>query len=161
MRVEVIARWRGGELDRLRNVRHATLASAVAGYLLSLGWQVSPEVSFAIYGERGWVDILAWHPPSRTLLVVEVTTELVDIHDTLGVLDRKARLAPKIAQERGWRPTSVAAWLVVADGSTKPSQALRAAAARGATCPWSGAQRMVASASGPHRRLDVLLKYHR
>lgn len=118
MRVEIIPRWRGGELDRLLNVRHATLATAVAAYLRALGWEVAPEVSFSIYGERGSIDILAWHAASRTLLVVEVKTELVDIHDTLGVLDRKTRLARAVARERGWRPTSVGTWLALAEGST-------------------------------------------
>jgi hypothetical protein len=35
----------------------------VARYLSWLpGWVFEPEVAFAIYRERGIVDILAWHP---------------------------------------------------------------------------------------------------
>lgn len=37
MRVEIITRWRGGDLDRLLNARHATLTTAVAAYLQTLG----------------------------------------------------------------------------------------------------------------------------
>lgn len=48
-----------------------------------------PEVSFSIYGERGVIDLLAWHGPSRTLLVIELKTEVVDAAEMLGVLDRK------------------------------------------------------------------------
>jgi transcriptional regulator with XRE-family HTH domain len=117
-RLDIAVRWRGGELDRLLSSRHAGLATAVATYLQRLGWDVAPEVSFAIYGERGSIDILAWHQPTSSLLVVEVKTELIDIHDTLTVLDRKIRLAPAIARNRGWRTSVAAAWLVIAEGST-------------------------------------------
>lgn len=118
IRIDVVARWRGGELDRLLNHRHATLAGAVVEFLAEQGWDVAPEVSFAISGERGWIDVLAWHAPTRTLLVVEVKTELVDVHELLGVVDRKVRLAPQIARQRGWHPSNVASWVVMAEGST-------------------------------------------
>lgn len=118
VRVDVVARWRGGELDRLLNARHAALADAVAAYLRSLGWEVAPEVSFAIGGERGWVDLLAWHAPTRTLLVLELKTEIVDLHDLIGTLDRKHRLAPAIARQRGWQPLSVARLVIVGDSAT-------------------------------------------
>ena len=38
--------------------------------LLSLGWQVLPEVSFSHYGDRGSIDVLAWRDDH--LLVIEV-----------------------------------------------------------------------------------------
>ena len=118
VRIDVIARWRGGELDRLLNARHATLATTVVQLLRSLGWEVAPEVSFAIYGERGWIDLLAWHSSTRTLLVVEVKTQLVDVHETLGVLDRKRRLAPRVARHRGWHAVSIATGLVLEETRT-------------------------------------------
>lgn len=79
---------------------------------------MTPEVSFAIWGERGSIDLLAWHPPTRTLLVIEVKTELVDVGDLLSVMDRKVRLAPEIGAGRGWRPRRVAALVAFAEGST-------------------------------------------
>jgi hypothetical protein len=79
---------------------------------------VAPEVSFAIYGERGWIDLLAWHSSTRTLLVIEIKTELVDVSEMVGVVDRKVRLAPQIARERGWAPRVVARWVIVGEGST-------------------------------------------
>ena len=72
IRVDVIARWRGAELDRLINWRHAAMTDLVARWLTSLGWEVAPEVSFSYYGERGSSDLLCWHAASRTLLVVEI-----------------------------------------------------------------------------------------
>ena len=118
MRLEIVARWRRGELDRLLNWRHSRLGNAVAEWLRRLGWEVAPEVSFAIGGERGWIDLLAWHAPTRTLLVIELNTEIVDLQELLGVVDRKTRLAHRIARERGWVAASVATWVVVADGPT-------------------------------------------
>jgi hypothetical protein len=86
------------------------------GYFLGLpGWIIEPEVSFSIYGERGIIDILAWHPTSRILLVIELKTEIVDVNEMLGTLDRKRRLVARIANERGWEPIATATWVVVAE----------------------------------------------
>jgi len=118
IRLDVLPRWRGGDLDRLLNSRHAALTESVAAWLTGLsGWVVAPEVSFSVYGERGSIDLLAWHAASRTLLVIEVKTEIVDLQELLGVLDRKTRLARRIGQERGWIPVHVATWLVIAEGT--------------------------------------------
>jgi transcriptional regulator with XRE-family HTH domain len=118
-RLDFIVRWQGGELDRLLNARHSALHESVARAFLSLsGWVLIPEVSFSVYGERGVIDILAWHAQSRTLLVIELKTEIVDINELMGTIDRKRRLAPVIARERGWVPASVSVWVMVADGST-------------------------------------------
>lgn len=95
IRVDVVPRWRGGELERLINAGHSALHEKVAQYLAELGgWEIAPEVSFAIYGERGIIDILAWHAASLTLLVIEFKTEIVDVQATLGTFDRKIRLPP-------------------------------------------------------------------
>lgn len=119
MRVSVVARWEGAELDRLLGARHSAMHEAVARWFAGLPeWTTAPEVTFAIFGERGAIDILAWHAPSRTLLVIELKTELVDVQETLGTLDRKARLAARVAADRGWQPLAVARWLLVADSAT-------------------------------------------
>lgn len=115
-RIDFVVRWQGGELDRLLNARHSALHESVARSFRTLdGWEFAPEVSFNIRGERGVIDILAWHAATRTLLVIELKTEIVDINELMGTLDKKRRLAPFVGQERGWRPQSVAVWLVVAD----------------------------------------------
>jgi transcriptional regulator with XRE-family HTH domain len=77
--------WDGAELDRLLAGRHSPMHEAVARLFDGLpGWVTAPEVSFAILGERGVIDILAWHAASRTLLVMELKTELVDVQETVG-----------------------------------------------------------------------------
>jgi transcriptional regulator with XRE-family HTH domain len=113
--IDFVVRWQGGELDRLLNARHSAMHESVARFFLTLpGWIVAPEVSFAIRGERGVIDILAWHEETRTLLVIELKTDIVDVNELLGTLDRKQRLAPRIARDRGWHPQTVATWLIVA-----------------------------------------------
>lgn len=119
IRLDLVPRWRGGELDRLLNWRHAAMYERVAVLLQQIGgWELSPEVSFAVYGERGVIDILAWHPADQTLLVIELKTEIVDPQAVVGTLDRKRRLAARIARERGWNPSVVGTWLVVGESMT-------------------------------------------
>jgi hypothetical protein len=87
----------------------------LARYFIDLGdWVAEPEVSFSIWGERGLIDVLAWHPTRRILLVIELKTEIVDLNEMLGTLDRKRRLAVEVARARGWRPLAVGTWVVVA-----------------------------------------------
>ena len=118
MRLELSARWRGGELDRMVNALHGVLHEEITRCLQAAGWQPVPEVSFSIYGERGVIDILAWHAASGSLLVTELKTAIVDVQELVGTLDRKVRLSPRIASERGWHARSVSAWVVVATGRT-------------------------------------------
>jgi transcriptional regulator with XRE-family HTH domain len=117
--LDLVPRWHGGELDRLLGARHSALHEAVAARFATLpGWRAVPEVTFSIYGERGAIDVLAWHEPTRTLLVVELKTEIVDVQELIATLDRKRRPAPKIAVERGWRPAVVGTWVILAEGRT-------------------------------------------
>jgi hypothetical protein len=75
-------------------------------------------VSFSIYGERGVIDLLLWHPGRRALLVIELKTDIVDVGEMLGTLDKKRRLAWQIAEDRGWLPLTISAWIVVAGSRT-------------------------------------------
>lgn len=119
IRLTIEARWQGAELDRLLGSRHSAMHEELARLFDALpDWVAAPEVTFAIYGERGAIDILAWHAPTRSLLVIELKTEIVDVQETVGTLDRKRRLAAKVAAERGWTPASVSAWLLIADSPT-------------------------------------------
>jgi len=118
IRVELIPRWRGGDLDRMLNAGHAALHVAVARVFARTPWLLAPEATFAVYGERGVIDILAFHPPSGALLVVELKTDLVDVQQLMSAVDRYRRLAPRIARERGWQMRSVSAWVVFRDTRT-------------------------------------------
>jgi DNA-binding XRE family transcriptional regulator len=118
VRLVLEASWRGGDLGRLLSSRHSAMANAVAGRLVAAGWLVRPEVSFNHFGERGVIDLVAFHPMTRTLLIVEIKTELVDIGALLATADRRARLADVIGRSIGWDPARVASWIVVAEGRT-------------------------------------------
>jgi transcriptional regulator with XRE-family HTH domain len=115
IRVDLVPRWRAGDLDRLLNSRHSALHESVARMFRDQlpTWILAPEVSFAIYGERGVIDILAWHPGRRALLVIELKTDLADMNELVGTFDRKRRLAREVAAARRWDPASVSAWLII------------------------------------------------
>ena len=118
-RFDTVVRWQGGDLGRLMNARHAAMHEAMAIFMAGLdGWVAEPEVSFSIYGERGVIDVLAWHPGRRILLVIELKTELVDINDLMGAADRRRRLAATVARDRGWDPLAIGTWVVVAESRT-------------------------------------------
>jgi transcriptional regulator with XRE-family HTH domain len=118
-RLDVVARWSGGDLERLMNARHSAMHELVATMFGQLpAWEIAPEVSFSVYGERGIIDVIAWHAASRTALVVELKSEIVDINDLMAKADQRRRLAPTIAAARGWRPANVAIWVLVAESRT-------------------------------------------
>jgi transcriptional regulator with XRE-family HTH domain len=125
IRVDLVPRWRAGDLDRLLNSRHSGLHESVARMFRAKlpEWILAPEVSFAIYSERGVIDILAWHPGRRALLVIELKTDLVDMNELVGTFDRKRRLARQIALGRGWDPVTVSAWLIVSSSRTNRRRA--------------------------------------
>jgi transcriptional regulator with XRE-family HTH domain len=101
VRLELRPHWRGADLDRLLDQTHADLQAAWLNRLARRGWRTWVERSYNVYGERGRVDILAWHAETRTLLVVEIKSELPDAQSLLGTLDAKVRLAPAIARGVG------------------------------------------------------------
>jgi len=113
--LDVRVRWQGEGLDRLLDEGHAAIVERVVALLSRWGWQTWLEVTFSIYGERGSIDVFAWHAATATLLIVEVKSVIADAQGTLAPLDRKVRLGPAIARERGLDPTTVSRLLVVAD----------------------------------------------
>jgi hypothetical protein len=118
-RLDIALRWRGEALDRLLDSAHARLVEQVVSLLSGNGWDVAIEVSFAIGGERGSIDVFGRHRATGTLLVAEVKSVVPDNQAMLFVLDRKVRLAPRIAATRGWASSGpVARLLVIAEGTT-------------------------------------------
>jgi transcriptional regulator with XRE-family HTH domain len=118
-RLDFVPRWNEGDLDRLLRRRHSAMHELIAVMFGQLPeWQTAPEVSFSIYGERGVIDLVAWHAPRSTLLIVELKTELTDINELMARADQRRRLASRIVADRGWRPSTVGVWIVVADSRT-------------------------------------------
>jgi transcriptional regulator with XRE-family HTH domain len=155
-RVAFVVRWQGGDLARMVNARHAALHESIATLFDGLdGWIIEPEVSFSIYGERGVIDVLAWHPRRRALLVIELKTEIVDVNDLMGSVDRKRRLAQTIASDRGWEPVTVSTWVAVADVRTNRRALARHATTLRAKFPADG-RTVRGWLSEPGRRIDAL-----
>jgi hypothetical protein len=116
--LDIELRVPGGDAARLLDADHARVQSAWAAVLRENGWQVDVEVTFNHYGERGSIDLLAWHRDECILLVCEVKTTIVDAQALLAGIDRKVRVASVLARERGWRPSAVVPALIIREGST-------------------------------------------
>jgi transcriptional regulator with XRE-family HTH domain len=116
-RLDMRLLWNGPELDRLLDAAHAALGASVKRRLERWGWLVRVEVSYSHFGERGRIDLLAFHPATRTLLVIELKSELVDVQALLGSLDVKTRLASRVAGRFGWSPRVVVPAIVFLEHS--------------------------------------------
>ena len=115
----LVVRWRGGDLDRLLDAGHARLGDDLTRLLAAEDWEVVPEVSYSVFGERGSIDLIAWHAESASLLVVEIKTEITTVEGTLRKHDEKVRLAPGLAEERfGWDAVVTARLLVLPEHRT-------------------------------------------
>ena len=117
--LELRVRYRGAAADRLIDEAHARLVARILEVLQRAGWEARVEVTFSEWGERGSIDILAWHAGAATLLVVEVKSEIAAIEGTLRPLDVKVRLARDVAIKRfGWRARLVGRVLVLPEDNT-------------------------------------------
>ncbi|MEO5919286.1 MAG: hypothetical protein ABIQ17_06970, partial [Candidatus Limnocylindrales bacterium] len=134
-RVSVRLEFNGDALDRLLDADHARLTERLIGVLRGNGWECSSEVTFAVYGERGSVDVLARHPPTGIILVIEVKTVVPDLQATLSTLDRKVRLSAGIAGRLGWNATVTGRLLVIADTRTSRRRVAGYAETLGAVLP--------------------------
>ena len=117
-RVDLRLQWNGTELDRMLDERHAGLGAAVKRRLEKWGWIVRVEESFNHYGDRGRIDLLAFHPATGILLVVELKTTLVDVQALLGSLNVKARIASSVGRRYGWRERAVVPAIVFVEDRT-------------------------------------------
>lgn len=124
-RLELDLRWRGPGLDRLVDERHAEIVDETVRLYRAAGWEVVVEASFSVYGERGSIDVFGWHPGAMVVAVNEIKATVPDAGNTIIGVDRKGRLAPRLATERGWDCRGVARFLVVAEGSTSRDRIAR------------------------------------
>jgi len=138
-RLVVRLAWRGGELDRLMDERHAALVEAAVARLTRFGWDSAVEVSYSEFGERGSIDILGWFAVRRVLLVIEVKSTLTSLEETNRRHDQKVRLAGRTARKRfGWQPLVVARVLVLPDEATARRRVARHVQTFGSLLPTRG-----------------------
>lgn len=134
-RVDLRLLWQGEGLDRLLDAGHARLVELVVSLLEANGWVAAAEVTFSIRGERGSIDVLAFHPSTTSLLVVEVKSVVPDLQAMLVTLDRKWRLGREVARERGWDAGSVTRLPVLPDDRTARRRVEAHAATMAAALP--------------------------
>jgi transcriptional regulator with XRE-family HTH domain len=97
---------------RSHDLVRAWCGEAVGRRLQAAGWKVAREVEVSDGRVHAWIDLLALHPPSRTLLIVEIKTRIDDVgalQRQIGWYERHARDA---ARSLGWPVGSTATWLV-------------------------------------------------
>jgi transcriptional regulator with XRE-family HTH domain len=98
---------RVGPRGRQVDPAHARCNAYVRRRLERLGWLVAQEVEITMGRTHGFIDILAFHPPTRTLLIVEIKTELRDIGEVQRTLSWYEREAAAAARGLGWAPGRV------------------------------------------------------
>jgi transcriptional regulator with XRE-family HTH domain len=102
-----------GDRKRQRDPAHVHCTNQVVRRLQRAGWLTATEVEVGGNRSRGWIDVLAWHPGTGVLLVIEVKTEIHDlggIERTLGWYERESWAA---ARRLGWRPRKVVGTLIL------------------------------------------------
>lgn len=137
--VDVRLRWRGEQLDRLVDEAHAAVVETTVVLLKRHGWIVEVEVSFAIWGERGSIDVVGFHPAFGALLIIEVKASVPDSQATIHGLDRKTRLGREIVAGHHWEIRHVSRLLVVSATATSRRRIARLAATYYAALPARGA----------------------
>ena len=138
-RLDLNVRWRGGDVDRLVDSRHAPVVSAASKVVASNAWQVLQEVTYAIYGERGSIDLVGLRKDEAMALIMEVKSEVTSWEETQRKFDEKVRLLPKILAEReGWRPRTISKVIVLEDTMTNRRRVAAAGAAAALAFPARG-----------------------
>ena len=97
--------------SKVRDAVHARCSAYVKRRLESAGWTVLRELEVFDGHLRGWIDLVAFDPRTRTLLVIEIKTSVDDI----GRLERQVGWytgAVATAIPSSWQPVRVASWVL-------------------------------------------------
>lgn len=96
-----------------RDLVHARCTGYVERRLRTAGWQTAREVEVIQGRSHGWIDLIAFHPVTETLLVIEIKTRLDDLGSVERQLGWYGRSAGDAARRLGWRPRRIVSWLLV------------------------------------------------
>jgi transcriptional regulator with XRE-family HTH domain len=119
---------------------HARCSGFVARRLVTHGWLVEREVEVGGDRSRGWIDILAFDPRSRALLVIEVKTEIHDIGAIERTINWYRRESLGAARRFGWRPARVSSALLVLQSSVNDRRIVATSAVFAAAFPGRAAE---------------------
>lgn len=101
-------------IDRRRgDLVDARCSGYIDGRIRGAGWLTARELELASGRAHGWIDILAFDPRSRTLIIVEIKTRLDDIGDVERQISWYERNAFSAARSIGWRPKRSLSWLLL------------------------------------------------
>ena len=115
LRLIVELRPRRRDLHALTDTGHAALVETVVQHLSAVGWLTRVEAISA----SGAIDVLAFHPERRMLLVVEVKSRIVDIQRTLREIGYRRAPWRRAADEQGWGARAVSTLLVIRETSAQ------------------------------------------
>ena len=93
---------------------HARLNGYLARRLVRASWLTATEVRIGAQ-PRGWIDLLAFRPSDRSLLVDETKTQVDDLGGLQRSLAFYEREAPGAARRLGWEPRCCRVMAVVLD----------------------------------------------
>jgi transcriptional regulator with XRE-family HTH domain len=128
--------WNGASADRLIDERHAAMVERGLRVYSRYAWQTAVEVTYSEWGERGSIDLLAGHEPTRSAVVNEFKTAFGSLEETNRLLDVKVRLATDLVKQRfGWRPQAISRVLIVPADDTLRRVVARHAATMDAAYP--------------------------
>lgn len=138
--LESDVRWRGPALDRLLDERHAALVDVSVGSLVRSDWETGVEVTYAVFGERGSIDVLGGRVDHRAMVVEEIKADIVRMDDTIRKVDEKVRLVRRsVGRDHfGWEPEEVGRVLVLPDTDRARRQVRAHAATLDAAFPSRG-----------------------
>jgi transcriptional regulator with XRE-family HTH domain len=114
---------------------HAACVAFIARRLRSQGWEAAVEVEIGDGRSRGWIDILAYRASDRTLLVIEVKTEIHDVGALLRTAAWYRREAPAAARRLGWTASRVVLGLLALASSDNDERLARQRALIGELFP--------------------------
>jgi transcriptional regulator with XRE-family HTH domain len=89
---------------RQREPAHGSCSAYFQRRLVSFEWLVRREVEISHGRSHGWIDLLAYDPRTRRLLVIEVKTEIEDLGKIERTLAWYERESWALARGFGWRP---------------------------------------------------------
>jgi transcriptional regulator with XRE-family HTH domain len=96
-----------------RDAVHARCSGYADRRLVGSAWLTHGEVTIVRGRIRGWIDLLAYDPRRRILLVVEIKTWIDDFGSIERQLDWYMREGPSIARGFGWEPVRVVGFLLL------------------------------------------------
>ena len=103
--------------ERQADAVHAVLNGYGARRLGGWGWETATEVLIGAERPRGWIDLLAFRPADRALLLDETKTDLPDVGGFQRSLAFYEREAWDVARGLGWEPRRLVTMALVLDSA--------------------------------------------